>query len=253
MTCVFQRMGSGIEALMLYTADCCTSCMNLAWRLVREERFPEWASVLVTAQSSGRGQFKRQWHSPPGNLYGALRLPWIGPVWGNLLSLLLAESLHAILKEIGLAPTIKWPNDLLVSGKKVGGILVEERSGLIIAGIGLNLISAPHLNDLRNPLAPEAGCLGEFGVRLAPSDIWIPFVRDIRARVTETLLLGDPEQFVGRMASHLAYIGERILLDAHGDENRPVIFQGLDAGGGIKVQATDGERIFHSGSIYPVV
>jgi hypothetical protein len=48
----------------------------------------------------------------------------------------------------------------------------------------------------------------------------------------------------------MAYIGERILLDAHGEANLPVVFLGLDCGGGIKVQTAEGERIFYSGSIY---
>ncbi len=249
---VYQRMGNNPEAPAMFTAESCTSSMDLAWRLTAENRFPDWTSVLVNTQSSGRGQFMRQWHSPPGNVYGSLRIQRLGSVWDDLIPLLLAASMRGVLNNLGLASAIKWPNDVLIGGKKVGGVLVEEKSGTVVAGIGLNLISAPQPNELRNPLALEAGCLGEFGVTLAPLDMWILLVRDIRSRMTETILQGNPASFVGELTSHLAYVGERILLDAHGEANQPVIFRGLDAGGGIRVQTTEGERIFRSGSIYPV-
>ncbi|MDX9787108.1 MAG: biotin--[acetyl-CoA-carboxylase] ligase [Desulfobacterales bacterium] len=248
----YRQVGSSPDALMLVTAKTCASSMDLAWRLAGENRFPEWASVLVSAQTAGRGQFQRHWHSPPGNVYGSLRVPAMRPVWGNLFSLLLAKSMAEILKGLGLAPAIKWPNDLLVGGKKVGGILIEAKSDIVIAGLGLNLISAPRTSALHSPLAPAAGCLQEFGVTCSPLDLWVPFVRHLRSQVTETLLHGNPEQFVGNLRPHLAYIGERILLDAFGEAERPVIFQGITADGAITVQTTEGERIFRSGSMYPV-
>lgn len=248
-----RRVGKGSEELILFTVDTCSSTMDLARELAAEERFSDWASVLAGSQSAGRGQLQRRWNSPVGNVYGSLRLPSLGPVWCDLAPLLLAESIYRLLKGLGLSPAIKWPNDLLVAGKKVGGVLVETRSGLVIAGLGLNLISAPPPQRLRNPLAPPAGCLREFGLDLTPREIWVLFVRNIRLRLEEIRAKGDPESFVAGLTSHLAYLGERILLEVHGTALRPVIFQGLDAGGGIKVQTTGGERVFRSGSIYPNV
>ncbi len=249
----YRLMGNDSEALPLFSADTYTSSMDLAWRLTARKQFPEWASVLVGSQSSGRGQFRRKWHSPPGNVYGSLRLPALGPLWSPLISLLPAESMYSVLAGLGLTPAIKWPNDLLVGGKKVGGILVEERSGIVIVGLGLNLTSAPQYHELRHPLAPEAGCLREFGITPTPGEIWKSFVHDTQTRIRQAVRIGRPETFVEELTPHLAYIGERILLDAHGMAEQPVIFQGVDANGGIKVQTTNGERIFRSGSIYPMI
>ncbi|MFZ5569693.1 MAG: biotin--[acetyl-CoA-carboxylase] ligase [Thermodesulfobacteriota bacterium] len=249
-----QPIAGGVDEPPVFIVEACDSTMNLAWRLLAEDRFPEWASVLAESQSAGRGQFGRGWYSPPGNLYASLRLPRPGTaVWTGLLPLLLAASMHAILRGRGLPAAIKWPNDLLVAGKKVGGILVEMKSDAVIAGVGLNLAWAPQFRDLRHPLAPPAGCLREFGLQDVPRDIWMPFVRDLRARMQRSLEQDDPEQFTERLAPHLAYVDERILLDAHAAGERPVIFQGIDAGGGIRVLTADGVKIYRSGSLYPAV
>jgi BirA family transcriptional regulator, biotin operon repressor / biotin---[acetyl-CoA-carboxylase] ligase len=247
-----RRVADEAGDLPVFTTASCASSMDLAWTLVRQGRLPDWASVLAGTQTSGRGQFRRTWHSPPGNLYGSLRLPRLEPPWSDLAALLLAESLRGILKDLGLTAAIKWPNDLLIGGKKVAGILVEAKSGTLIAGLGLNLVSAPPRHELRHPLAGSAGSLHEFGVRCAPAPIWIRFVRHTRSLVNDALRHGEARRFIDQLTPHLAHVGERILLDAHGMADQPAIFQGLDADGGIRVVTSEGERIFHSGSIYPL-
>lgn len=237
--------------LTLYAVDSCTSSMDLAWQLVQDGKLSDWASVLAASQSSGRGQFNRRWQSPPGNVYGSLRIPQLSPAWRNLISLLSAESMRVVLTEQGLATTIKWPNDVLVAGKKVSGILIEERAGIIIAGVGLNLVSAPSPDDPDRANALAAGCLQEFGVILPPMKIWVRFIREMQSRLPETVSTGDPEDFVMGLMTHLAFIGERIVLDAYDGGNRSAILLGLDRSGGIKVQTSEGVRVFYSGSIYP--
>lgn len=227
--------------------------MDVAWRLNEEHCFPDWASVLTATQFSGRGQFGRTWNSPPGNVYGTVRIPRPGPAWSDLLPLLLADTVRGVLENLGVTATIKWPNDLIVGGKKVGGILLESRSEIVMAGLGLNLSSAPQPHELRHPLAHPAGCLGEFGVRRTPMEIWISFICEARRLIQHLLLHGDPERFVAGLTPHLAYIGESILLDAYAEGRQPALYLGLDAGGAIKVLTSEGERIFRSGSIYPMM
>jgi len=106
--------------------------------------------VLVTAgsQSQGRGRMARAWHSPPGvNLYFSLLLrPALEP--GRAVSLPLVAGLAVAEAVSGLAPEletrIKWPNDILIGGKKVCGVLCEmqaesDRVISIIPGVGLNI------------------------------------------------------------------------------------------------------------------
>lgn len=132
----------------IFTAGPCSSSMNLAWGLVERDMFPEWASILVERQWAGRGQQRRVWHSPPGNLYASVRLPRSLPPWNTMLSLVVGGMVLGFLENLGLSVELKWPNDVLISRRKIGGILLEEKSGEVIAGIGLNLTSAPKEEDL---------------------------------------------------------------------------------------------------------
>ena len=237
----------------MFSVDACSSTMDLARNLAESGRLPVWGSVLAATQLAGRGQFGRTWVSPRGNLYGSLRLPALSRPWNDLLPLLLAESLHAVLKDLGVASAVKWPNDLLVDGKKVAGVLTEARSGIILGGLGLNLISAPPDHVLRQPSAGRAGCLAASGVRLTPLEIWTPLVHRIRLHVAREVKQGDPGRFVRSLTPCLAFIGQPIRLDAYAAAGVPAIFQGLDPSGAIRVMTADGEQVFHSGSIYPVI
>ena len=246
-----RRIRCGSSSHPLYTIESCTSSMDVAWHLCNHVSFPEWASVMATVQSSGRGQFGRTWHSPPGNLYATVRIQRPGQDWNDLVPLLLAEAMRCVLNRLSVATAIKWPNDLIVAGKKVGGILLETRSDVVMAGVGLNLVSAPKPGELRHPLAPTAGYLGESGLRLAPMEIWIPFIHEARRQIRQARVGGDPRRFVHSLSAHLAYMGETVLLDAYAGGGKPAVFKGVDEKGAIRVLTQEGERVFHSGSMYP--
>lgn len=246
------RTANAPKGLTLFVAGPCSSSMDLAWQLVEKGLFPDWASVLVTSQSSGRGQFGRQWHSPTGNVYGSLRVPLLTPPWRGLVPLLLAEAVRDVLRGSGLHVEIKWPNDMLVRRKKVGGILIEERLDVVVAGIGLNLTSSPSADELHGPNAMPPGCLKEFGVDLSPPDMWMRLVCEISSRLVETVSTRHPEDFVRNLESHLAYVGEKVIVDSTDMASCPAMVQGIDISGGLKVRTAEGERVLRSGSIYPV-
>ena len=84
--------------------------------------------VIAKAQSSGRGQRGRIWHSPPGGLYLSLALEPNWPVThAAQLTCLSAWGIATALNNLGLPIQIKWPNDLFFEGKKLGGILTETK------------------------------------------------------------------------------------------------------------------------------
>jgi BirA family biotin operon repressor/biotin-[acetyl-CoA-carboxylase] ligase len=121
---------------------------NVKLRRLAEEGAPEGAVVLADSQSAGRGRRGRTWHSPPGKgLYFSLLLrpQQMGTAAAAALTLVAAVSTARLLRESsGAAVTIKWPNDLLVNTKKLGGILTEAKSEgtmlrYLLLGIGLNL------------------------------------------------------------------------------------------------------------------
>ncbi|MGB8325200.1 MAG: biotin--[acetyl-CoA-carboxylase] ligase [Candidatus Acidiferrum sp.] len=107
---------------------------------------PEGSVILAEEQTAGRGRSGRSWHSERGaGLYVTLLLrPRLSPVQAPLLTMLAGLSAHsAIQAQTGLSAELKWPNDLLMDGKKVGGILTEMHAEptqvrFVIVGIGIN-------------------------------------------------------------------------------------------------------------------
>jgi BirA family biotin operon repressor/biotin-[acetyl-CoA-carboxylase] ligase len=108
---------------------------------------PEGTVVMAEAQTAGRGRSGRTWHSERGTgLYLTVLLrPRLSPAQAPLLTMLAGVSAHAaITAQTGLVPELKWPNDLILNGKKLGGILTEMHAEpnqvrFVIVGIGINV------------------------------------------------------------------------------------------------------------------
>jgi len=147
--------------------DSVESTFTTAHELVKANALLEWESVLAVTQTRGKGQYDRTWISPSGNIYASIRLPKISPFNGWEASPALGGILATILSRIDLPIFVKWPNDLIfatlqnniISYRKIGGILLQERNNSIIAGIGINVSSAPSDECLRKQHAFPAGCL----------------------------------------------------------------------------------------------
>jgi BirA family transcriptional regulator, biotin operon repressor / biotin---[acetyl-CoA-carboxylase] ligase len=104
---------------------------------------PAWTVVLADRQTGGRGREGRVWVSPPGGLYLSVLLrPRHEPV--SLLPLAAGVAVAEAVGELGVATELKWPNDVLASGRKLAGILSEAVSGSagvewVVLGIGVNV------------------------------------------------------------------------------------------------------------------
>lgn len=117
-----------------------------ARRLAREGA-PAGTAVCADEQSSGRGRQARQWYSPPGNLYLSLLLrPAVAaarlPELGFVTALAVADTVDTLLPS-AVRASLKWPNDVLVNGAKISGILLEQVDEAVVIGIGLNILHAP--------------------------------------------------------------------------------------------------------------
>ena len=179
--------------------------------------------VVADRQTAGRGRQARAWFSPPDvNLYCSILirptelhipladwLSWI-PLTAAIAS---AEAVHTV---TGVSLSLKWPNDLLLNGKKVGGILCEsgtgcERQPYVVVGLGLNVNVPTH--SFSPELAPIAGSLIEHTDR--PTD---------RNRLLAQLLL-ELEQTLDELASQ----GPHRLMHAYTTRcvtiGRPVLVQ----------------------------
>lgn len=110
-------------------------------RLLGEEH-SEGAVALAEVQTEGRGRLGRTWHSPPGVslLFSILLEPRVETARLPELSLVAGQaSAAAIAAVAGVTAAIKLPNDILISGRKVAGILAEAREGRVVLGIGVNV------------------------------------------------------------------------------------------------------------------
>jgi BirA family transcriptional regulator, biotin operon repressor / biotin---[acetyl-CoA-carboxylase] ligase len=102
---------------------------------------PEGAVAVAEEQTAGRGRLGRPWHALPGtsvlvsiNLRPSVEVPRL-PELSVVAGLAAAD---AIVRETGVQPEVRFPNDLLVGGRKVAGILAEARDDRVVLGIGIN-------------------------------------------------------------------------------------------------------------------
>ena len=113
---------------------------------------PEGAVAVAEEQTAGRGRLGRSWHAPPRTsvLVSINLRPQIDSRRLPELSLV-AGAAEAVAAETGLDPEVRFPNDVLIDGRKVAGILAEARDGRVVLGIGINANIPP--DDLPEPAA----------------------------------------------------------------------------------------------------
>lgn len=128
---------------------------------------PAGTIVIARTQTAGRGQRDRKWHSAPGGLYLSLALtPNLPANHAHQLTMGIAWGIADQLRQLAIPVSIKWPNDLILNGRKLGGILTETRifRGQIqqaIVGVGIN-----HTNPVEGiaiNLAPSHNCQPNYG------------------------------------------------------------------------------------------
>ncbi len=105
---------------------------------------PDWTVVQAGRQRSGRGSHGRAWQSPAGNLYLSvlLRTRKTGkPQLSLVAALAVADAVNDLVPAVPV--TLKWPNDVLLAGGKVSGILLETSGGVVVIGTGINIAHAP--------------------------------------------------------------------------------------------------------------
>lgn len=207
----------------------------------------EGAVILAEAQTEGRGRAGRRWHSEQGTgIYVTILLrPRLSPVQAPLLTMLAGLSLHsAILAQTGLNAELKWPNDILVDGKKLGGILTEMHAEptqvrFVIVGIGLNVNQEKfpaELSSIATSLRKESG---KAHSRL---ELLVRLLREFETDYNRFLREG-PSYVVGRFAEVSQFAdGKRVRVDT-GRDMYSGRTAGLSADGLLLVKKDDGETV----------
>jgi BirA family transcriptional regulator, biotin operon repressor / biotin---[acetyl-CoA-carboxylase] ligase len=186
---------------------------------------PAW--FLARVQTAGRGRRARVWSSPPGNFHGTLVMTLAdAPARIALRSFVAALALRdAFVAVTGLpdAFALKWPNDVLLNGSKVAGILLEssgQRDGLshLAVGFGVNLIAAPGANQLEEGAVPAVSLWGETGLRVTP-EAFLDHLAPAFARWEAVLQADGFAPVRSAWLSHAARLGQpiraRTLREVH--------------------------------------
>lgn len=125
----------------LFSFDKISSTQTYALNMIADGKISDHTIVLAEAQSAGRGRYKRQWISHHGNLY--VSFIFKSEERNPRLSYQVAVAIAETILSFGITPTIKWPNDILIDGKKVSGTIIEYSGDFVVIGTGININSNP--------------------------------------------------------------------------------------------------------------
>jgi len=203
-------------------------------------------------QMSGRGRLGREWASPAGNMYAStivtLRVddpP--APSLALAAAVALEEAIAAVLPDRARRKlAIKWPNDVLIGGAKVSGILLERAGADVVIGIGVNVAHHPDLPDRATTSLHAEGAsvdVAAFTERLAGlMAAWL------------TLWRGQGlAPVIERWSEQAHAIGTPLRVRLSDDGEQVGAFDGLDAQGALRLRLEDGgSRVIHAGDIFLV-
>lgn len=179
--------------------------------LLREAGAPARTVVVADEQLAGRGREGRPFASPPGGLYASLLLEAAaGDLPGPVVAAVALAAADALQAAGARDVALKWPNDLWLAGRKVGGILLEGPGGpggLVVAGVGLNVQAVPAAlpEELRRTLAALAPHVGH---PVARQGLLVDLLRAVDAR------LGSLRSAAGREGLAAQYAALQALRGA---------------------------------------
>lgn len=233
--------------MIQFIPECGSTNDELAARLRAGERVLEGEWLVADRQTGGKGRQGRSWADAEGNFMGSTVIhPGVGDPPAASLALVAGLAVYeAVLPNLAEQPQLqlKWPNDLLLTGAKLAGILLERAGDAVIVGIGVNLASAPDVEGRATTALAPHGPAPErdfFAAQLA-------FHLD---REIERWRGFGLEPLVARWLAAAHPKGTR--LDVHGPGERPVsgTFAGLTSEGALRLRLADGsERVIHAGDV----
>lgn len=203
------------------------------------ERGPLW--ITARAQTSGRGRRGRVWTSEPGNLYASfLQVGAVPAAVAPQLSFVCGLALRDALTEVAPAlrgrMALKWPNDLLVDGRKIAGILIE---GEFVAGDALAVVAGIGVNCAHHPEGANATALSAEGEAVPPGRLFTALADAMLSRQRQW---DGGRNFGTTRADWLALAkGVGTLVKVRGNDGEiEGVFETLDASGQLVLRRHDG-------------
>lgn len=216
---------------------------------------PTW--IMAGAQTGGRGRRGRPWASPRGNFHATLALqPVEPPEEVALRSFAAALALRgALIGVTGLQSdfALKWPNDVLLNGGKLAGILLESsgagaRITKLSIGFGVNLIAAPAPDQVEPGALTPVSLLGQTGLRVAPE----AFLAALALAYAHWEDIFTHQGFAPLRAEwlvHAARLGETITART-GSQTQSGIFETIDETGALILQTPQARRAIPAAEIF---
>jgi BirA family transcriptional regulator, biotin operon repressor / biotin---[acetyl-CoA-carboxylase] ligase len=220
---------------------------DLTARLRSGEAVPEGYWLLADRQSAGRGRQGRMWSDAIGNFMGStvVRMTGREPAPATL-ALVAGLAVYETVFKHMLLPAqleLKWPNDLLLAGAKLAGILLEREGDAVVVGIGVNLAKTPMLAGVK------VVSLGQFGPApdrdVFAADLALNFADEVERWRNYGL---DP--MIARWCAAAHPEGTRLNVSNGGAERLEGQFAGLASDGGLKLRLADGSmQVIHAGDV----
>lgn len=189
--------------------------------------------LVALEQQAGRGRQGRSWVSASGNFYGStiVELRDGDPPAQSLsiaAGLALIESIDAAVPAQPLM--LKWPNDVMLLGRKLAGILLERSGELVAVGFGVNLASAPALPDRRS---------AALGGQVKP-EAFAPLLAGSFARLLGLWRTSEPALLVHAWLSRAHPVGTRLTVHSGANDTISGRFDGLEPDGALRLRRSDG-------------
>lgn len=208
---------------------------------------PEW--ILTLRQTAGRGRRGRAWHDPAGNFAASyLFRPEMPPAEAALYSFVTALALQeALTAATGRADrfALKWPNDVLLHGAKLAGILLESAGPFLTIGIGVNLVGHP---DADAGALPPVSLLGETGLRVAPEE-FLDLLAPAFARWQTQFRTYGFAPIRSAWLARAARLGETITARTVTDTHEGT-FEGINESGALILRGPRGARAIPAADVF---
>ncbi|HYD05115.1 MAG TPA: biotin--[acetyl-CoA-carboxylase] ligase [Reyranella sp.] len=202
------------------------------------ERGPLWISAAM--QTGGRGRRGKSWVSPPGNLYATLLLtepspPALAPQLSFVTGLAVHDAVVACAPDLAERVKLKWPNDLLLDGRKLAGLLIEAESQPLFSvaiGIGVNCVSHPADTGY------GATDLQANGVSAAMDDLLANLAAAMNVRLAQWAAGAGFASIRNDWLDRAASLGETIMVRLP-ERQLTGVFEGIDADGRLLIATPD--------------
>lgn len=215
----------------IFLYERCSSTQDIGKMLYHEGYLNEFAMVVAKEQSKGRGQQGHSWISSEGNVMATLCLPYTPYYMQSNITVLLGAFLVHFLRTLGIEAYNKWINDVILDGKKVAGILLEQDGTCILLGLGINLCSAPLLDAAYY----ESTYIRKYlSFPYSPVACMYAFSQFLQMRCSR-MLEGNTKEQKDYIEQYLAYKGDMVYLGFADRESIYGELLGISEQGGVYI------------------